>query len=337
MAKTTLRDVARRAGVSVTTVSNVVRGWPYISDATRARVERAILELHYSPDPIAQGLRTGRTQVIGFIVPDIANPHFAAMVSTVEDAAQEQGYGVLVFSTHEDPAREADCIRRVAHGWGDGLLIVQTASTSQVDPRSLSIPVVGIDRIPANFVGAHCTVDNEAIVELAMRHLVELGHRRIAHLSGPPSALPAQARVEGYRRWVANLGLDYFHASSNPGAWSSQEGYRAALALLDAGERPTAIFASNDRLAIGAAHALRERGLRIPDDISLVGVDDIEASRYLNPPLTTVRQPLDAMARAGIDLLLRLINGEGEPAPANLQVTLAPTLVVRASTAAPRR
>jgi len=333
MAKSTLRDVARRAGVSVTTVSNVVRGWPYISDATRARVQRAIAELNYSPDPIAQGLRTGRTQVIGFIVPDIANPHFAAMVSIVEDVAHEQGYSVLVFSTHEDSAREADCIRRVAHGWGDGLLIVQAAPTNQLDPRALPVPVVGIDRVPGDFAGAGCTVDNSAVAELAVRHLAELGHRRIAHLSGPPRALPAQARAAGYRRWMGALGLDYRYASSNPGVWSAQEGYRATGALLDEGERPTALFASNDRLAIGAAHALRERGLRVPEDVSLVGVDDIETSRYLNPPLTSVRQPLEAMARAGIDLLLRLI--EGKQTPAEASITLAPTLVVRASTAPP--
>jgi LacI family xylobiose transport system transcriptional regulator len=178
-------------------------------------------------------------------------------------------------------------------------------------------------------------VDNAAVVELAMRHLVELGHRRIAHLSGPSNALTAQARVEGYRCWAVELGLDYAYCSANAGAWSAEEGYRAALALLDAGERPTALFASNDRLAIGAAHALRERGLRIPEDVSLVGVDDIEASRYLNPPLTTIRQPLDAMARAGIDLLLRLMNGGQDQATE--QITLAPTLVVRASTAAPGR
>lgn len=335
MTKTTLRDVARRAGVSVTTVSNVVRGWPYISDATRAKVQRAIHELHYSPDPIAQGLRTGRTQVIGFIVPDIANPLFAAMVSTVEDIAQEQGYGVLVFNTHEDAGREAECIRRVAHGWGDGLLIVQTTSKNQLAAHSLPIPVVALDRVPTDFKGASCAVDNAAVVDLAMRHLVELGHRRIAHLSGAPGALTAQERAAAYRRWIAEHGLGYAYASSNSGAWSAEDGYRAALALLDEPELPTAIFASNDRLAIGAAHALRERGLCIPDDMSLVGVDDIESSRYINPPLTTIRQPLEAMARAGIDLLLSLINDQ--QAHADVKLSLAPTLVVRASTAAPRQ
>ncbi|WP_119069707.1 LacI family DNA-binding transcriptional regulator [Aggregatilinea lenta] len=331
LSKIRLRDVADRAGVSVTTVSNVVRGWPYISDETRLRVEQAIHDLGYVPHPMAQGLRTGRTQVIGFVVPNLANPHFAAMVSAVEDVAWEHGYSVLVFNTHEDETRETDCVRRMINGWGDGLLIAQTAQfleTSQL-LRDYPLPVVAIDRVPATYDGAYCRVDNIAIARMAMMHLYELGHRRIAHLSGAQNALTAMTRLEGYRRCVEELKLDYEYTSFSASLWTPDEGYRAMKELLESEPHPTAVFASNDSLAIGAAHAIREVGLRIPEDMSLIGVDDLDVSRYLYPPLTSVQQPVAEMAQVGIDLLLRLIIGE---TPEQIHISLSPTLVVRRTT-----
>lgn len=331
LSKIRLRDVADRAGVSVTTVSNVVRGWPYISDETRVRVERAIHDLGYVPHPMAQGLRTGRTQVIGFVVPNIANPHFAAMVSAVEDVAWERGYSVLVFNTHEDEARETACVRRMINGWGDGLLIAQTAQFLETSQLLLEfpLPVVAIDRVPSTYQGVYCRVDNAAIVRMAMNHLYDLGHRRIAHLSGAQNAPTAMARLNGYLRCVQELGLDYSYVSHSTNLWTPNEGYHAMQDLLAHGPRPTAVFASNDSLAIGAAHAIREANLRIPEDISIIGVDDLDVSRYLYPPLTTVQQPVAKMAQVGIDLLLRLIMGE---TPEQIHVSLSPTLVVRRST-----
>ncbi len=320
--------------MSVTTVSNVVRGWPHIASDTRSRVAQAIEELGYEPHPLARWLRTGRTQAIGFIVPDIANPHFASLASIAEDIAQEHGYSVLVLNTHDDEVREAQGVRLLTNGLGDGILIVQTTNALQTTDllQTITVPVVAIDRVPNSFTGAFCNVDNLEVARLALEHLHKLGHRRIAHLAGPATALSARDRSEGYRHFVEGHGLDYLYISPNGSQWSVQEGLLAMRALLDQAERPTAIFASNDRMAVGAAHAIRERGLRIPEDISLVGVDDIEISQHFNPPLTTVRQPVSEMARTGIEMLLQLIRGE---APAELHVTLSPLLVVRASTALP--
>ena len=333
MPKITLRDVANQAGVSVTTVSNVVRGWPYISDETRLKVEQAIRELGYHPHPFAQGLRTGRTQVIGFIVPDLANPHFASMVSTVEDIAREHGYSVLVFNTHEDVKREEECVRQAINGWVDGLMLVQTGQRLRVLPllEDSSFPFVPLARVPANYQGASCSVDNFHAAGLIMNYLYNLGHRRIAHLGGPSYALAARDRIEGYLRACETLGLKYCRVMTPDGHWAAEDGYRAMLALLDeGGERPTAVFASNDLMAIGASRAIWSRGLRIPQDISLVGVDDIEVSKYTNPPLTTIRQPVDKMARAGIEMLLDMIldhDASGEP------LSLQPELIVRESAA----
>lgn len=332
MSRITLRDVANEAGVSTTTVSNVVRGWPHISDETRHKVEDAIRKLGYLPHPIAQGLRTGHTQVIGFIVPDLANPHFASMVSVAEDIAHERGYCILVCNTHEDPAREAVCVNRVVNGWGDGLLLVQTGTTSEAFASLVNrgLPFVAMDRVPLEYAGAFCSVDNAQLVRQAMEHFHSLGHRRIAHLAGPSNALTACQRATYYAQVCEDLGVRCQIVSNNGVRWSSQEGYDAMRSLLDSGDIPTAVFASNDRMAIGAMRAIAERGLRIPDDISVVGVDDIEAGAFHNPPLTTIRQPVEEMTRASIEMLLKLINNQ---IPSEIQVSLAPSLVVRQTTA----
>jgi len=335
--KITLRDVATYAGVSVTTVSNVVRGWPYITTETRQKVQQAILELGYSPHPIAQGLRSGRTQTIGFVVPDLANPHFASLVSTVEDVAYEHGYSVLVFNTHENERREAEGVRRLTNGWGDGIVVVQTRNALQTGNllQSVTIPVVAIDRVLNSYTGAFCNVDNLELTRLAMQHLYDLGHRRIAHLAGPHYALSAQARMDGYQCFVHEAGLEYMeYRPGNRELCSEDEGYYDMRHLLDEHERPTAVIDSNDRMAIGAIHAIQEYTLSVPNDISVVGADDIEVSKYINPPLTTVRQPLEEMARIGVELLLQLIQNANHD---RMHISLKPTLIVRASTAPPKQ
>ncbi len=338
MQRVTLRNVADHAGVSVTTVSNVVRGWPHISDATRSKVQDAIRELGYSPHPIAQGLRTGRTHVIGFIVPDLANIHFSAMVSIVEDVAHDHGYSLMVFNTHDDAEREALCIHQVTSRWMDGLLIVQAArarNTAQL-LKSITIPIIAIDRVPDHFDGSCYYVNNRTIVSLVMEHLIALGHRSIAFLPGPQGAITARDRSRAYAEITQQMSLDYHPTPENQGRWDASEGYQQTRWLLDRGEHPTAIFASNDMMAVGAAHAIYDCGLSIPGDISLVGVDDTEVSRHMTPPLTTVRQPLDQIAHAGIESLLGFINHQENENAEPLQpvrMSFEPELVVRESTA----
>lgn len=328
--RVTLHDVANYAEVSVTTVSNVVRDWPYISAETRQKVQRAIQELEYTPHPIAQGLRTGLTRVIGFIAPSLADPYFATMVSVAEDVARQRGYSLLVFNTSENEDREAESIRRASQRWVDGLLMAQVAAGKNTMDAvaEVSVPVVAIDRIPDGFTGPSCRVDNSRVGELAMRHLYELNHRRIAHLAGPPTVRPARERLEAYQVARSLFGLTYERIVFVSSVWDYHEGYQAMQQILGDDLLPSAIFASNDRMAIGASHAIRDRGLRIPDDISLVGVDDIEVGAYLNPPLTTVHQPIEDMARSGIDLLLRLVKNE---VPDDIHWVLQPSLIVRQS------
>jgi DNA-binding LacI/PurR family transcriptional regulator len=331
----TLRDVADYAGVSITTVSNVVRDWPYVSPTMRERVKAAIATLGYSPHVVAQGLRTGQTQVLAFVVPDLSNPYFAEIVSVAEDVARQYGYTLLVFNSHEDAAREAECVQRAASRWADGLLISHTAQARHSADfwAQFDIPVVAVDRIPAGYGGPQCGLDNRLAGVLATRHLIELGHHRIAHIAGPQSARPAVDRQHGYQDALKENGIDWQQIVYAGDIWGPTDGHRLMAELLQDSNLPTAVFASNDRVAIGALHAIIDCGLRVPEDISLVGVDDIEISQHLNPPLTTIRQPLAQLAQRAVEMLLGVIKeGEADPAP----VLLEPELIVRRSTAKPR-
>ncbi len=330
----TLRDVAAYAGVSVTTVSNVVRKWPYVSPEMRDRVQQAIDRLGYSPHMVAKGLRTGQTSALAFIVPDLSNPYFAEIVAAAEDAAQSCGYTLLVFNTHEDPEREAVCIQRAASRWADGLLITHSLHTewAEVVGDHIDIPIVAVDRIPQNCHHPVCAVDNLLVGQMATEYLLQLGHQRIAHIAGPPGVRPAEDRLEGYRQAMQARGLQprYVPCSDH---WGPNQGYYLMNRLLDEDEAPTAVFTSNDRVAIGALHAIRDRGLHVPDDISLVGVDDIEVSAHITPPLTTVRQPLEQLATLAVEQLLRSIRGERPP---QMTTLLEPLLIARQSTAPPK-
>lgn len=330
--RVTLRDVAERAGVSVTTVSNVVRGWQYISSETRTRVEEAITALGYAPHSIAQGLRTGRTQAIGLIVPDLSSAYFSIMVETIEKAARARGYSVLIFSTHNLPEREAEAIAQVTARWVDGLLMVQSTPAARTEAllATLPMPVVALDRIPPNYGGAWCCVDNRAITRLAVEHLHGLGHTDIALIVAPRDISVVEARAIAFQEYTAGRG----RLIPTGDDFDLHGGYAAIVRLLDAGETlPTALFASNDMMAAGAMRALAERGIRVPDDLSIIGVDDVPLCAYLTPALTTVRQPLEPLANAGIALLLALIDEQD----ADPHITLMPELVVRESTAPPRK
>lgn len=328
--RVTLRDVARHAGVSITTVSNVVRGWPYIAEETRERVQNAIVTLGYHPHPIAQGLRTGQMQTIGFIVPDLSSPYFAAIVSVAEDIAREHGFTVIIFSSHEDQLREAEAIHRATNRLVDGLLIAPIAQSQStgLHMQNVSVPLVVVDRVPDGYVGVSCALDNFLVGTIATEHLIAHGHRKIAHIAGPIAARPAKDRMEGYERSLEQASLDYKRVVYSETAWGCEDGYRCMAELLREADPPTAVFASNDRVAIGALRAIAEAGLSTPADISLVGVDDIEMSAYSNPPLTTVRQPIREMAQQGIELLLTLIREENG---ADHRRVLQPTLVKRSS------
>lgn len=331
----TMKDVARLAGVSVQTVSCVVNEKPGISPETQARVWQAINALGYRPYSIARSLRTRHTRTIALFVTDINNPSLAAMASAAEDCAHAFDYSLVLYNTHGDIEREANYIRTAIERWVDGVVVIavseQMPSLKKLD--EVGIPMVAIDRIPAQHTGPTVTIDNFKAGCLAAEHLLDLGHTRVAHISGPLSLHLARERLAGFQQAFEARGLTAGLCATGEGHWECAEGYQAMQRILAGNGCPTAIFAANDRMAFGAMRAIAEAGLRVPHDISVVGLDDIEVSAFQTPPLTTVRQSFTQMARLGVELLLNLLAGTQPEQP---HVVLEPTLVVRQSTAPPR-
>ncbi len=332
----TIREIAALAGVSTATVSRVVNGNGYVAEKTRDAVADVIRERGYTTNRAARALSNGRTGLIGVTVPRIHPSYFSHIVTGVADALYEHDMRIVLCPTLHDHDREVTLLERLVHGTIDGgLLILPEESTGEllklmkdgfrfvvVDPRR------GIDG-PVPTVSAA----NSAGADQAIRHLLELGHRRIAAITGPHGWLATAERTRGYLAALAAAGIapdDDLVIESN----FDVDGGRAATAiLLDLPEPPTAIFAFNDQLAIGSMQTAFARGLRIPDDLSIVGFDDTAEAELVTPALTTLRQPLAEMGRMGVSLLDRLLDNRQLEA---LHVELATQLIIRGSTASPR-
>jgi len=327
----TMRDVAVRVGVSVQTISAVVNQKPGITSETRDRVFAAIEELGYRPFSVARSLRTRRTHTIALIVPDIDNPSFSSIASAAENIAHSFGYSLVIYNTHGSLDREASYIRTATERWVDGVLfVVAQDQMSGLDSlQAAGIPYVAIDRIPQGYEGPSVTLDNVKAGVIATEHLISLGHRQVAHLSGPLSLRLGRERQEGFQKVLQAQGLERGLVVNSTG-WSCEEGYQAMKVLLLNDPIPTAVFAASDRIAIGAMQAAYEAGLSIPGHISIVGLDDIEVAAYQIPPLTTVRQSFPQLATLGMNTLLAILKGDGLD---QRQIILEPTLVLRESTA----
>jgi DNA-binding LacI/PurR family transcriptional regulator len=324
-----MKDVAELAGVSLQTVSAVVNEKQGITLETRKRVLHAVEELGYRPFSIARSLRTRRTRTIALVISDIANPSFATMASAAERYTDSLGYSLVLYNTHDDAEREASYIAVASERWVDGVLLVAAQDRVEgIKALDLAgIPSVAIDRIPQSYTGPSVTLDNLAAGRLAAEHLLDLGHTMLAHISGPLSLRLARERQEGFRAAVERRGLSpCFYVE---GSWECDDGYRAMQTILASDTRPTAIFAANDRMAIGAARALVETGLCVPQDVSVVGLDNIEISAFQNPPLTTIQQSFEDLATSALQLLFEMM---ADREPARPQLVLQPRLIVRAST-----
>jgi LacI family transcriptional regulator len=331
----TMKEVARIANVSTQTVSAVINEKPGITEETRLRVMAIVQELDYRPYRVAQSLRTRQTKTIALLISNISNPVFATIASAAEDFAYQAGYSLVVYNTHDDVEREARYLRIASESWVEGLIFV--AAQDNIERinalESAGIPAVAIDRLPESYTGPFVTLDNREAGRMAAQHLLELGHKEIAHISGPLRLRLARERLEGFCNTLEEAGLSLAAVVGGDGNWECQDGYSAMQELLARDTLPTGVFCANDRIAIGAIRAIIEAGLRVPEDISVMGLDDLEVAPYQNPPLTTVRQSLATLATRAVQLLLEVM---AEHEPVETQVVLAPTLVVRQSTANPR-
>ncbi len=329
----TIREIAAFAGVSTATVSRVVNKRGYVSSETRRNVERVVREYDYRPNRSARGLPNGRTGLVGVTVPLVQPSYFAAIIAGVTEALYEQDRRIVLCPTLHEHDREVSLLERVMHGTTDGGLLVLPEESNRelrtlldygyrfvvIDPRE---PID--ERIPAVSAASSSGADQ------AMQHLLDLGHRRIAAITGPRNWIATEERLRGYHAALAAAGElpnPQLVIESN---FEHEGGLHAATHLLKLPEPPTAIFAFNDQLAIGAIQAARSLGLTLPDDLAIVGFDDTAEAAIVTPALTTVRQPLAEMGRIAVSLLTRLLENHHIEA---LHIELATKLVIRASTA----
>lgn len=339
MRSTTLRDVANRAGVHPATASRALNPQTraLVNDETAARISRAAAELGYRPNPIARGLKTSRSGSIGTVIPDLNNPLFPPIVRGVEDVLSLAGYSALIVNTDNDADREAAQVASLRARQVEGMIFATARLHHPLLEQLVheDVAVVLVNRKIESAAIPNVICDDTSGVAAALHHLTELGHRRIAHLAGPQSTSTGAVRLRAYRQAIADAGgADDDSLVQVCDYWTEEQGAAAVRRLLDAGTDFTAILAGNDLLALGAYDALGERGLVCPDDVSVVGFNDIRFMDKLRPPLTSVRIPhYEIGAEAARVLLERLTKGE---IPAK-SVLLPPSLVVRQSTGPPRR
>lgn len=327
----TISDVARRAGVSPATVSRVLQGAANVHPDTRERVEQAIAELGYVPSAVARGLRSKRTRSLALVVPDITNPFWTTVVRGVEDIAHEQDYSVLLGNTDENPVKQQRYLDFLIGQQVDGVIIAPYDSDAgKLDTlRRRNIPTVIVDRRIEGWDVDSVLGDSLAGARALVRHLIELGHRRIALISGPALTSTAEDRVAGYCLALAEAGIPVDPALIRRGEYRAASGAELTHRLLDEGLKPTAIFAGNNAIALGVIEALVKRGVRIPQDMALVSFDDLPNTSHLFPFLTVMAQPAYDLGVNAAQLLLSRLDSDGSLRPRH--VVLPPRLIIRHS------
>ncbi|PML44893.1 DNA-binding transcriptional regulator CytR [Vibrio lentus] len=331
----TMKDVAQLAGVSTATVSRALMNPEKVSVSTRKRVETAVLEAGYSPNTLARNLRRNESKTIITIVPDICDPYFAEIIRGIEDAAVENDYLVLLGDSGQQKKRESSFVNLVFTKQADGMLLLGTDhpfDVSKPEQKNLPPMVMACEFAPElELPTVH--IDNLTSAFEAVNYLAQLGHKRIAQISGPATATLCKFRQQGYQQALRRAGVSMNPAYSTVGDFTFEAGAQAVRQLLALPEQPTAIFCHNDAMAIGAIQEAKKLGLRVPQDLSIVGFDDIQFAQYCDPPLTTISQPRYEIGRQAMLMMLDLLKGNDVQAGSRL---LEAKLVVRGSTAPPR-
>jgi DNA-binding LacI/PurR family transcriptional regulator len=331
-----IKAVAKKAGVSTATVSRTINGSNKVTPITAERVRRAIEALHFYPNTNARSLGSGRSNLYGLIISDITNPFFPELVKAFEDIAVEHGQEVLIANTNYDPARMEGCVTRMIQRKVDGVAIM----TSEMEDRLIQvmshkdIPLVFMDVGTPGPGVSRVVVDHAAGVSMAMDHLIGLGHRRIAFISGPLNLFSARCRLGAFKESLKRHGLSRDPDLIQEANHRADGGHAAMKRILDSGTTLTAVVASNDLTAIGALGAIHDRGMKVPDDISIVGYDDIILSAFTQPSLTTLRLPRSEIATAAFRALYnaRQIDASSKKVHDGTNQNIQPALVLRNST-----
>ena len=330
-----MKDIAKDLGISQATVSKVLREHPDIGEKTRQRVLERVKELDYQPNSLARSLVTGRSYLIGLVAPSLLHPFFAQIARALSDVIRDKGYSLIVSSSEEDPELEKEEISRLLARRLDALVVASSGANIEQFQRmdSKARPYVLIDRdltgLAANFVG----VNDEKVGRLATEHLIDIGCRRVAHIRGRDNSTGV-GRLEGYRRALQHRGIpyseDYVVRSYHTDTETTSQGAMAMRILLERDQKPDGVFCFNDPLAIGAMSTILEAGLRIPEDIALIGCSNLPNNDWLRVPLSSIDQHSQMIGQRAAELVLSLI--ESKQMPRARTIILEPTLVVRAST-----
>lgn len=330
-----MKDIARDLGIGVITVSKVLRNKDDVSEKTRQRVLARVKEVNYTPNLAARSLVTGRTYLVGLVVPDLLHTFFAQIANSLTEAFLKKGYGLIISTTREDPELEMRTLDRFQARRFDALIVASGGTTPAVlvRLRETGTPFVLIDRrfpdLDANYVG----VDDEVVGTLATEHLIEIGCKRIAHLRGPETS-PGIGRLNGYLKAMAKFKMKslpgYVSAPRMADVHSKESGEEQTKKLLALTQRPDGVFAYNDSMAIGAIHAILDAGLRIPEDIALIGCGNFHYASELRVPLSSIDQNTEQIGERAARLTLSLL--ESKSRPKSKTVIIQPHLVLRAST-----
>lgn len=332
--KVTIKDVARKAGVDPSTVSRIINNDPRLSvrDETRQRIMGAINELGYQPNSIARSLRLNNSHTIGMLIPDITNPLFPEVIKGVEDLSSEKDLSLILCNTGDLYEKEFKMIQFLLNRRVAGLLLasVHLREDAIAEVEKSGVPFVLVNRGNRKDRAAFVVADNATGAKMAVRHLIDLGHRKIAHIAGFLYTDSGIERLEGYRKELNLADLPIDSGYMVEAGYSETGGYQAMRKLLDLPDPPTAVFAVNDLTAMGAIIAIKEQGLRVPEDISIVGFDDIWVAERISPPLTSVKVSLYEMGKLAMDMLYQRINH----LPVEQEgITMPVSLAVRSSTA----
>lgn len=331
--KITIKEIAKLAGVSTATVSKVVNHKDdNISDATRERVLEIIEANNYVPNRIASSMITKKTNTIGLIIPDITNPFFPEVARGVEDYANKAGYHVVLCNSDNDPKKEITYIAMLQEKMVDGIIFTSSSLRNKVTKEftRMQIPVITVDReIEGLKTKGKITVDNISGAYSGVKHMIERGYKRILHLGGPITSKPSLDRLEGYKKALSDFGIPFDPELCYEGNYTSEWGYKGVKNALDKGIAFDGIFCGNDMIAIGVIKALNEKGIKVPDDIGVLGFDNIYMATVVTPNLTTVSQPNYQMGYTAAEMLIHIIMN---PSSNIKEVELKTELIIREST-----
>ncbi len=329
----TIRDVAKRAGVAISTASAAINRSAPVSDAVIAKVQEAVRDIGYVPHAAAQSLRSGQSRMIGLIVPNITNPHFSATARVIENVCLSAGYMSMVYSTGQDAQRENQILKMMRQQRVAGLIIIPTQSDAQHGERlraEIHVPTVLLDMYVEGLPYDVVKLDNIKATRLATEHLIGLGHRRIAVTTGIAGLATSEDRLAGYLEAHAAHGIPVDKDLLLRGDFDQPLAFESVIEVMQRENPPTAILSITNMMTLGALLALRKLELRVPEDVSFVGVDDLDFAELMNPPPTVVRVPVAQMAERAIAILLDEISSKRKPS--GVRQLFAPELVVREST-----